>query len=114
MPPQPGTRMFVGQVRRHPARRRSSDASVTLQNPMPKRPPRVVRELPVPKDLHGSGPTCALAVAAGKASRGELWHADALDLLGKLADGSVDLVIADPPYAIAKAEWDEFESIDAY
>ena len=29
-------------------------------------------------------------------------------------DASVDLVIADPPYAIAKADWDEFESIDAY
>jgi site-specific DNA-methyltransferase (adenine-specific) len=37
-----------------------------------------------------------------------------LALLGKLAEGSVDLVITDPPYAIAKAEWDEFESIDAY
>jgi site-specific DNA-methyltransferase (adenine-specific) len=46
--------------------------------------------------------------------RGELWHADVLQLLGKLADGSVDLVIADPPYAIAKAAWDEFESLDAY
>ena len=45
---------------------------------------------------------------------GELWHADVLALLGKLADGSVDLVIADPPYAIAKADWDEFESLEAY
>jgi site-specific DNA-methyltransferase (adenine-specific) len=45
---------------------------------------------------------------------GQLWHADVLELLGALADGSVDLVVADPPYAIAKAEWDEFESLDAY
>lgn len=87
---------------------------------MPKRPPRVVRELPVPHDLHDAGPTCALATtpgepgAQGAPARGELWHADVMELLGKLADGSVDLVIADPPYAIAKAEWDEFESIEAY
>jgi len=39
---------------------------------------------------------------------------DALDLLGSLDDGSVDLVVTDPPYAISKDEWDQFESIDAY
>ncbi len=76
---------------------------------MPKRPPRVVRELPVPRDLRGPGPTRALAVEGG-----ELWHADVLALLGRLPTGSVDLVVTDPPYAIAKAEWDEFESIEAY
>jgi len=37
-----------------------------------------------------------------------------MELFGKLADGSVDLVVADPPYAIAKAAWDEFESLEAY
>jgi site-specific DNA-methyltransferase (adenine-specific) len=37
-----------------------------------------------------------------------------MDLLGRLRDGSVDLVVADPPYAIAKAEWDEFPSLEAY
>jgi site-specific DNA-methyltransferase (adenine-specific) len=87
---------------------------------MPKRPPRVARELPIPDDLSAPGPTCALDLAAGGApdggppGRAELWHADVLALLGKLADGSVDLVIADPPYAIAKAAWDEFESLEAY
>src|SRR3954468_2032440 len=87
---------------------------------MPKRPPRVARELPVPDDLSAPGPTCALDLAAGSAPEGgpagraELWHADVLDLLGKLTAGSVDLVIADPPYAIAKAAWDEFESLEAY
>ena len=86
---------------------------------MPKRPPRVVRELPVPHDLRGPGPTLALATpgpsAAGSTGpAGELWHADVLELLGKLGDGTVDLVVADPPYAIAKAEWDEFASVDAY
>jgi site-specific DNA-methyltransferase (adenine-specific) len=76
---------------------------------MPKRPPREDRELPLPRDLRGDGPTRALA-----GERGELWHADVLELLGRLADGSVDLVVTDPPYAIAKQQWDEFESLDVY
>jgi len=68
--------------------------------------------LAVPQDLWGGGPTCALITRSEP--RGELWHADVLALLGRLADGSIDLVIADPPYAIDKAEWDEFESLDIY
>jgi site-specific DNA-methyltransferase (adenine-specific) len=76
---------------------------------VPKRPPRVARELAVPRDLRGPGPTRAHAGHGG-----ELWHADALELLGRLETGSVDLVVTDPPYAIAKAEWDEFESLDVY
>lgn len=76
---------------------------------MPKRPPRITRELAVPADLRGSGPTRAYAGRGG-----ELWHDDVMALLGRLPDGSVDLVVTDPPYAIAKAEWDEFESLEAY
>ncbi len=76
---------------------------------MPKRPPRVVRELLVPRDLRGTGPTCAHSGHGG-----ELWHSDVLALLGKLDTGSVDLVVTDPPYAIAKADWDEFDSMDVY
>ena len=76
---------------------------------MPKRPPRVARELPVPRDLVGDGPTRALATELGS-----LWHSDALQLLGTLADRSVDLVVTDPPYAISKDEWDEFESLEVY
>jgi site-specific DNA-methyltransferase (adenine-specific) len=76
---------------------------------VPKRPPRVARELKIPRDLRGAGPT-----RAHKDARGELWHCDVFELLGKLADGSVDLVVTDPPYAIAKEEWDEFPSLDAY
>lgn len=70
---------------------------------------RVERELQVPRDLRGDGPTLARADKLGA-----LWHADVMTLLGELADGSVDLVVTDPPYAIAKAEWDEFASLDAY
>jgi site-specific DNA-methyltransferase (adenine-specific) len=76
---------------------------------VPKRPPRIARELPVPRDLRKPGPTRAYATKLG-----ELWHSDALALLGRLDDRSVDLVVTDPPYAIAKDEWDEFESLEAY
>ena len=76
---------------------------------MPKRPVRVVRELAVPRDLRGAGPTRALHTETG-----QLWHADVLDLLRGIPTGTVDLVCTDPPYAIDKAEWDEFESLEAY
>lgn len=76
---------------------------------MPKRPPRVARELAVPRDLRGAGPTLALRERGG-----ELWHTDVMELLGRLPDRSVDLVVTDPPYAIGKDDWDEFESLDAY
>jgi site-specific DNA-methyltransferase (adenine-specific) len=75
---------------------------------MPKRPPRIDRELAVPADLRAS--PCRAFAGHG----GELWVADVADLFGRLADASVDLVIADPPYAIAKQDWDEFESLEAY
>jgi site-specific DNA-methyltransferase (adenine-specific) len=76
---------------------------------MPKRPPRTARALPVPRDLRGAGPTRAL-----RGHGGELWHGDVMTLLGRLPDRSVDLVVTDPPYAIAKDTWDEFESLEVY
>lgn len=76
---------------------------------MPKRPPRIASELPVPEDLLGDAATLAY-----RDERGALWRSDALELFATLPNGSVDLVIADPPYAIAKAKWDEFESMDSY
>ncbi len=81
----------------------------SIVGPVPKRPPRVVRELPIPRDLRGKGPTRAHADALG-----QLWHSDAMILLSRIPTGSVDLVVTDPPYAIDKAEWDEFESLEAY
>ena len=78
---------------------------------MPKRPPRVAVELTAPPDLAGEPSPPRVA---WESDLGTLWHADAFELLAAQADGSVDLVVTDPPYAIAKAEWDQFESIDAY
>ena len=45
---------------------------------------------------------------------GEMWIADAVAWLRSLESESVDLVFADPPYNIKKAEWDTFESQQAY
>jgi site-specific DNA-methyltransferase (adenine-specific) len=75
---------------------------------VPKRPPKIRAALEAPDDL-GDMPGEALAAA-----RGSLWWADCLDLLARVPDGAARLVVADPPYAVAKAEWDEFDSLDAY
>jgi len=45
---------------------------------------------------------------------GDIWVGDASAWLGSLESESVDLVFADPPYNIKKAEWDTFESQQAY
>ena len=41
---------------------------------------------------------------------GEIWQGDSIEWLRGLKSGSVDLVFADPPYNIKKAEWDTFEA----
>ena len=45
---------------------------------------------------------------------GELWLGDAIRWLQTRQSESVDLIFADPPYNIHKAEWDTFESQQAY
>jgi site-specific DNA-methyltransferase (adenine-specific) len=45
---------------------------------------------------------------------GEIWVGDAIVWLRSLETESVDLVFADPPYNIKKAEWDTFESQQHY
>lgn len=78
---------------------------------MPKRPPRVAVELPVPPDLKADFDAPHLA---HETSLGRLWLGDAMQLLESIDSESVDLVVTDPPYAIAKESWDQFESIDDY
>lgn len=45
---------------------------------------------------------------------GTLFTGDSIEWLKSLPDASVDLVFADPPYNISKADWDSFESQEAY
>ncbi len=47
-------------------------------------------------------------------SLGKLYKEDAFILLRSLPDESVDLIFADPPYNIKKAEWDSFSSQKEY
>ncbi len=45
---------------------------------------------------------------------GKLYQGDAIDWLNSLNDKTADLIFADPPYNIRKAEWDNFESQEKY
>ncbi len=49
-----------------------------------------------------------------KHPHGEIWVGDSVKWLQSLDSQSVDLVFADPPYNIRKAEWDTFESQQQY
>ncbi|MBI4581338.1 MAG: site-specific DNA-methyltransferase [Planctomycetes bacterium] len=85
----------------------------------------VKRPKPVQNLLFDRSTTTAGKVAAGRPvetgfqlyyahSHGQLWQGDSLDWLASLAHSSVDMVFADPPYNINKAEWDTFESQERY
>lgn len=45
---------------------------------------------------------------------GRLYQGDSIAWLTSLNDESVDMVFADPPYNINKADWDKFENDEAY
>lgn len=45
---------------------------------------------------------------------GTLFQGDSPTWLGTLGSGSVDLIFADPPYNVNKADWDNFESQEHY
>ena len=45
---------------------------------------------------------------------GRLYQGDAVDWLSSLKGETIDLIFADPPYNIKKAQWDNFESQESY
>ncbi len=45
---------------------------------------------------------------------GLLFQEDSIEWLKQLPDGCVDMIFADPPYNIKKADWDKFESQEQY
>lgn len=45
---------------------------------------------------------------------GMLFTADSLEWLKGLPENSIDLIFADPPYNIKKADWDKFDSQEEY
>lgn len=42
----------------------------------------------------------------------QLWHGDCLELMKDIPDGSVDMVLADPPYGITACKWDSIISLE--
>lgn len=38
--------------------------------------------------------------------RGSLWYGDSLERMKEIEDGSIDMVLTDPPYGIIQAKWD--------
>jgi site-specific DNA-methyltransferase (adenine-specific) len=46
--------------------------------------------------------------------KGKLYNLDAIEFLKTLENESIDLIFADPPYNIKKAEWDSFASQKEY
>ena len=49
-----------------------------------------------------------------KTELGRLYLGDSIEWMKTLEPSSVDLIFADPPYNIKKAEWDSFESDEEY
>jgi site-specific DNA-methyltransferase (adenine-specific) len=49
-----------------------------------------------------------------KHRNGEIWLGDSIAWLSSLEPLSVDLIFADPPYNLKKADWDSFESQQEY
>ena len=47
------------------------------------------------------------------APEGTIFQGDSITWLRSLEPASVDLIFADPPYNIKKADWDNFESQEA-
>ncbi len=51
-----------------------------------------------------------LSIEMPKVTRHVAEVSDCLDLLGKIPDGSIQLIVCDPPYNIMLAEWDKYEN----
>ena len=45
---------------------------------------------------------------------GQLWLGDSIEWLKSLPSESIDVIFADPPYNIKKADWDSFENQEEY
>lgn len=49
-----------------------------------------------------------------KHANGELWRGNSIEWMKSFPDESIDMIFADPPYNIKKADWDTFESQEEY
>lgn len=65
-------------------------------------------------ELYSENKIGKLPQAFFKTELGTLYNLDVLNFLKNVNDESVDLIFADPPYNIKKAEWDSFQSQKQY
>ena len=70
-------------------------------------------DMPIQQTLHKFEETEPFSLAY-KHSNGNLYQGDSIEWLKSLESGSVNLIFADPPYNINKADWDKFESQEIY
>lgn len=80
-----------------------------------------IRQIAIPFDYAGEKPAQpdTTPVLSGYSlyfshQNGELYLGNSIEWLSSLEEESVDLIFADPPYNINKAEWDDFESQEHY
>ena len=98
---------LLEQLLREPALRYQLDNQLTLFTEAQLRKGTI---FPFVEEVHApSEPTLLY-----EHSNGKLFVGDSIHWLATLRDESIDLIIADPPYNINKAEWDTFESQEAY
>jgi site-specific DNA-methyltransferase (adenine-specific) len=84
--------------------------------------PVKLKETPPQMELevrHQNGTTYLVDLAGGlqlhyEHPNGRLYLGDSIAWLKRLPPSSVDLVFADPPYNLKKADWDDFESHEHY
>lgn len=70
-------------------------------------------EVPLPYERHDAKETEPFSLIL-KHKNGSLYQGDSIKWLRSLESESVDMIFADPPYNINKADWDKFESQERY
>jgi site-specific DNA-methyltransferase (adenine-specific) len=78
----------------------------------------IVEDYPIMEsELYGScisAQSLEIFPASYVRKNGVLFTGDSLEWLTHIKDESIDLIFADPPYNISKADWDKFESQEHY
>ena len=85
--------------------------SVTARN---KEMPSFFGEVQLKGEKQQIAPDSDIPELYYKHPNGELWKGDSIKWLKSLEDESVDMIFADPPYNIKKADWDSFENQEEY
>ena len=73
---------------------------------------QLVKELQL--ELYSANPIGKLPKPFYKTDLGSVYNLDVIDFFNGIENETVDLIFADPPYNIKKAEWDSFQSQKEY